>query len=112
MIEPVISYSYYQSNRDEATHDFTTITRRQKDEVSEHQFSLGARLGIYYFISKKFALETTLTSTYLTKSIGNEVEYDLMNNTEEEEEYSVNMFYLKFINSFNFSQLIKINYYF
>lgn len=110
-IEPRISFSRGSEDR---TFDFRdssnpTFFQEETIEATTTTFGGGANLGLYYFISDRFSLETTLANVLISRSKTNR-ESESVPNSESSDTDSVLRF--QFANTLSFDQILTFNYFF
>ncbi|UII31429.1 autotransporter outer membrane beta-barrel domain-containing protein [Fulvivirga ulvae] len=104
---PSLSYS---RSHDESKN--TSNTYISSSESTSNQINLSTGLGLYYFISPRFSLETNLANVvlskqFLDKETRNTSTEDTLSQSLERNNLDFNL-----INQFSFDQIIVINYYF
>lgn len=97
---------YYSSN------DNSADGRDRLDESKGHMVSIGANLGLYYFISDRFSIETNLANVNFSKTFRETEQTDYFNNSFTTSKGNSNSIGLDFINQLSFDKIFVINYFF
>lgn len=112
-IQPGIKYSFSKS-------EDTRTTKYALDESSQQRFltretdvfSITSSLGLYYFLSPRFSIETNLGSVGFTKSNSNVEETNSVNDELLSSKADSNNLSFDFINRLTFDKIFVINYFF
>jgi hypothetical protein len=112
-IQPEINYNFYSSDnvRYSSFHQGETVREDYEDRESR-SFSVNTSLGLYYFISPRFSIETSLGTLGLTKSKTNKEETNNYNDDSRTTETNSDSFSINFINELTFDKIFVINYFF
>lgn len=113
-LEGSLNYNRHENNRDFSSIDLNTneiLSERKTDELSD-QFSLQGQLGLYYFFSPKFSLETNLLNIVLSRNLQDREQMNVVNQVPNSSSQTTTSFALSLINELSFDKILTINYFF
>ncbi len=112
-IRPSITYRHGIIDEVNNTIDqFGTESLFRSSEGNDNSLSLGASLGLYYFIAKRFSLEANLGNVFVSKTFASEkVMYESNGEIRNQSTDSNNLSF-NFVNTLSFDQILVITYFF
>lgn len=112
-IQPGINYNFYSSDQVRySSYNQGETVREDYEDRKSHSFSVNSSLGLYYFISPRFSIETSLGSLNLSKGKNNNKETNNYNDDSRTIKSDVDSFSFNFINELSFDKIFVINYFF
>lgn len=113
-LQPELAYTYFWGTneferRDDAQPDANSLTSLK---TRRHVFSLGTQLGLYYFITKHFAVETNLIQAAFSAN-RNRIEQIVVDNVADNyTENTTLSVRLNVVNQLSLDHILVLNYYF
>ena len=104
---PTLGFEYGNSESETKNNFESSIQEGRSD-----QFYLSSGLGVYYFISPRFSVESYLASIRISKKFNKELNIGTNNGSDFYRSSETNDFNFHFINELSLDQIIVINYYF
>ncbi|MEL7148220.1 MAG: hypothetical protein AAFO69_17735 [Bacteroidota bacterium] len=110
-IEPRVGYAINQQESEftSTDGDGQIVFNSEITERTFNTFTLGANLGLYYFISDRFSLETTLGNLAFSTSSS---KFDSSAPDGFSQSATSENFNLRLINTLSFDQILSFNYFF
>ncbi|MFT7031874.1 MAG: hypothetical protein ACJA2S_000370 [Cyclobacteriaceae bacterium] len=112
-IKPSLTYNHGFINEENNSFDSSgSKTRFSSNEGNNNSLSLGASLGLYYFIASKFTLEANLGNIFISKSFTSQKNKNERNGEITNTSSDSNSLDFNFVNQLSFDQLLVITYFF
>lgn len=91
---------------------FGSETRFTSNEGNDNSLSLGASLGLYYFIANRFSLEANLGNVFISKSFTRQKNKVESNGEITDRSSDSNNLNFNFVNQLSFDQILVVTYFF